>query len=228
MNYTAADFDELLEMFRKETDNLTGAQLDWEDHSEEWSSWSIRRQISHVALAYFFWIPKAWGKTLWPGNPPEDPVDFRKSAVYDRRLDEEKYWEMEDLWPKFEEAFSFVKRAAEGKSEEELNRLAVTRTFGPDLQMGGTDVKVYTFWSYVSTFHPDGLTQDPEDKTAFTFTLAAMLRTLYWEALTHLRTIQRLKAAQGLTAAVDIPRVGYLIDPFFWGPGDAPPLHPDD
>ncbi len=49
-----------------------------------------------------------------------------------------------------------------------------------------------------------------------------MLRTLYWEALTHLRTIQRLKEAQGLAPAVAVPREGYLIDPFFWGPGDDP------
>ncbi|MDA1001269.1 MAG: hypothetical protein O2807_12245 [bacterium] len=228
MIYTPADFDALLEMFRQETEGLTDAQLDWEDRAEEWSSWSVRRQISHVALALFFWIVKGWGKTLWPDNRPEDPVDFKKAAAYDRRLDEEKYWKMEDLWPKLEEAFSLVKRAAEGKSEEEMNRLTITRTFGSDLKMGETDLKVYAYWSYISTFHPDGLTQDPEDETSFTFTLAAMIRTLYWEALTHLRTIQRLKAAQGLPAAAKIPRAGYLLDPFFWGPEDAPRLHPDD
>jgi len=219
---TAEDFDALLEMFRKETEGLTEAQLDWDNASEEWSEWSIRRQVSHVALAYFFWIVKGWGKTLWPDDPPADPVDFRKAGVYDRRLDEEVYWKLEDIWPKFEEAFGLVKKAMEGRSEEELNSLTIRRVFGPDLNMGKTDLKVHTYWAYVSSFHPDGLSQDSEDETAFIFTLAGTVRTLYWEALTHLRTIQRLKEAQGIAPAVEIPREGYLLDPFFWGPGDDP------
>lgn len=219
---SAEDFDALLAMFAKEIEGLTDAQLDWDDPSEEWSEWSIRRQLSHVAVAYFFWLVKVWGKVLWPAEPPLDPIDFRKTAVYDRRLDEETYWKVNDIWTKLEEAFGFAKKALEGRSEKEQNALTVKRTFGPDLTMGKTDLKVHTFWAYVSSFHPDGLEQDPEDETAFTFTLAAMLRTLYWEALTHLRTIQRLKEAQGLSLAVEIPREGYLLDPFFWGPGEPP------
>lgn len=219
---TAEDFDALLELFRAEIEGLTDAQLDWDDSSEEWSEWSVRRQVSHVSLVYLYWFPRVWGKILWPDDPPADPVDFRKAGVYDRRLDEEKYWEMADIWEKFEEGFGYIKKAIEGKSEEEMNSLSVTRTFGPDLQMGNTDLKVYAYWVYVSSFHPDGITQDFEDETSFTFTLAAMIRTLYWEALTHLRTIQRLKEGQGLPPAVKVPREGYLLDPFFWGPGDEP------
>ena len=219
---TAEDFDALLEMFRKETAGLTEEQLDWDNDREEWSQWSIRRQLSHVALVYLYWIPRVWGKVLWPDAPPADPVDLRKANEYDRRLDEEVYWKLEDIWPKFEEGFDFAKKALEGRSEEELNTLTVRRAFGPDLEMGKTDLKVHTYWAFVSSFHPDGLSQDPEDETAFIFTLAGMLRTLYWEALTHLRTIQRLKKAQGLDPAVAVPREGYLIDPFFWGPGDDP------
>ncbi|MEE9240631.1 MAG: hypothetical protein V3U53_05520 [bacterium] len=219
---TAEDFGALLEMFREEIGGLTDGQLDWDDSSEEWSEWSIRRQLSHVALVYLYWIPRVWGKVLWPEDPPAVSLDFRKANAYDRRLDEEVYWKLEDIWPKFEEGFEFVKKAMEGRSEEEMNTLTVKRTFGSDLQMGKTDLKVYHYWAYVSSFHPDGLTQDPADETAFIFTLAGMVRTLYWEALTHLRTIQRLKIAQGLAPAVEIPREGYLMDPFFWGPGDEP------
>ncbi|MEE9273858.1 MAG: hypothetical protein V3V62_00935 [bacterium] len=228
MSDSTPDYDGLIALYRAEVEGLTEAQLDWDDLSQEWSRWSIRRQISHVAVAYFFWIAKMWGKTLWPDDPPADPIDFRKTAVYDRRMDEEKYWKMEDLWPKFEEAIGFAKRAAEGRSAEEMNGLSITRTFKPDLMMGETDLPVYAFWSYASTFHEEGLDQHPDDETTFTFTLAATLRTMHWEALTHLRTIQRLKIAQGLAPAVQVPRVGYLIDPFFWGPEDEPPLHPAD
>jgi len=218
------DFDALGGMFRRETEGLSDAQLDWEDPKEEWSRWSIRRQVSHVALAYFFWWARMWGKVLWPEDPPPDPVDFRKAAVYDRRLDEEKYWRLEDLLPKLDEALAFAKRAAEGRSEEDLRSITLTRTFRPDLMMGQTDLPVYRFWTYVATFHEEGVTQHLEDETTFTFALGGMLRHMRWEALVHLRTIQRLKAAQGLPAAVPIRREGYLLDPFFWGPEDEPRL----
>ena len=221
---TGQDFENLREMFLKEIEGLTDAQLDWDDASEEWSLWSIRRQISHVALAYFFWLSKAWGKILWPADPPADPVDFSKAGIYDRRLDEEKFWRLEDLVPKFDEAFALAARAIEGRSDEEQHRLVLGRKFRPDMMMGESDLPVCRFWAYAGTFHMDGLEQDPEEETAFTFSLAGMARHLYWEGLTHLRTVQRLKAAQGLALAVQIEREGYLIDPFFWGPGDTPPF----
>ena len=218
------DFQALREMFHEEAAGLTDAQLDWEDSSEEWSRWSIRRQISHVALAYFFWWAKMWGKTLWPENPPGDPVDFSMAAPdkYDRRLDEEKYWKLEDLLPKLDEALRFAERAAEGRGGEELRTLAITRSFAPELMMGDTDEPVHRFWARASAFHDEGLSRDAEDETKFTFTLGAMLRQMYWEALAHLRTIQRLKLAQGLAPAVKVPREGLLLDPFFWGPEDEP------
>lgn len=219
---TEPDFEALLGMFRTEIEGLTDAQLDWDDSAEEWSGWSIRRQISHVALAYFFWISKTWGKIIWPGAPPADPVDFSKAGVYDRRLDEEKFWRLEDLLPKFEEALMLAARAVREKSPEERNALTLERTFKEGLMMGKTDLPVHRFWAYVSTFHLDGLDQSTEDETVFTFSLTGMIRHLYWEGLVHLRTIQRLKAAQGLAPAVQVPREGYLMDPFFWGPGDEP------
>ncbi len=220
------DFQALRTMFHQEVEGLSDAQLDWEDHAEEWSRWSIRRQISHVALAYFFWWVKMWGKTLWPDAPPADPIDFAKAApnVYDRRLDEEKYWSLEDLLPKFDEAIGFAERAAQGKGAEEMETLSITRLFRPDLLMGDTEVPVYRFWMHVSTFHDEGIVQDPEEETRFTFTLGGMLLQMYWEALVHLRTIQRLKRKQGLAPRVEIPREGLLLDPFFWGPEDEPEM----
>ncbi len=224
MRTEVPDFRTLCEMFHQEVEGLSDAQLDWEDPSEEWSGWSARRQISHVALAYFFWWVKMWGKTLWPEDPPEDPVDFAKAApdAYDRRLDEEKYWNLEDLLPKFDEALRFAERAAEGRGAEDLRTLSITRAFKRELMMGDTNLPVYRFWSHVSTFHDEGISQDAEDETKFTFTLGGTLRQMYWEALAHLRTIQRLKRKQGLALRVEVPREGLLLDPFFWGPEDEP------
>ena len=144
MSEGVPDFQALRTMFHQEVEGLTDAQLDWEDASAEWSRWSIRRQISHVALAYFFWWVKMWGKTLWPENPPEDPVDFTKAAPnqYDRRLDEEKYWKLDDLLPKFDEALAFAERAADGKSADELKAISITRSFKAELLMGDTDLPV--------------------------------------------------------------------------------------
>ena len=224
MSEGVPDFQALRAMFHQETAGLTDAQLDWEDPSEEWSRWSIRRQISHVALAYFFWWVKMWGRTLWPEAPPGDPVDFSKAAPdrYDRRLDEEKYWKLEDLLPKFDEALRLAERAAEGRTGEDLRTLAITRSFKPELMMGNAEEPVYRFWARACAFHDGGLAQDAEDETKFTFTLGGMLRQMYWEALAHLRTIQRLKMKQGLTPVARVPREGLLRDPFFWGPEDEP------
>jgi hypothetical protein len=38
--------------------------------------------------------------------------------------------------------------------------------------------------------------------------------------LTHIRTIQRLKLHLGLETSVDLPRVGYLRLPHYWGETD--------
>ena len=45
---------------------------------------------------------------------------------------------------------------------------------------------------------------------------------LYYEVLTHLYTIQRLKRAQGLPTRVVIPRVGYLTLPEYTGEAASP------
>ena len=37
------------------------------------------------------------------------------------------------------------------------------------------------------------------------------MRHIYFEQTTHLYNIQHLKMAQGLPAAVDLPRVGYWV-----------------
>jgi hypothetical protein len=42
-------------------------------------------------------------------------------------------------------------------------------------------------------------------------TLEGTFRHLYFEELTHLYNIQRLKRAQGLPTVVEIPRIGYWI-----------------
>jgi hypothetical protein len=64
---------------------------------------------------------------------------------------------------------------------------------------------------------PRGAWVDAQNPHHFHYTLEASLWMLYWEVLTHLYTIQRLKRAQGLPPRVEIPRVGYLTLPEYTG-----------
>jgi hypothetical protein len=43
---------------------------------------------------------------------------------------------------------------------------------------------------------------------------------VYYELLAHLRTVQRLRLHQGLGLIVELPRVGYLRLPHYWGDTD--------
>ena len=52
--------------------------------------------------------------------------------------------------------------------------------------------------------------------------LEASLWMLYWEVLTHVYTIQRLKRAQNLPIGVTLLRVGYLTLPEYTGETETP------
>jgi hypothetical protein len=64
---------------------------------------------------------------------------------------------------------------------------------------------------------PRGAWIDPHDAHFIYYTLEGSLWMLYYEVLTHLYTIQRLKRAQGLEPACALPRVGYLTLPEYTG-----------
>ena len=68
-------------------------------------------------------------------------------------------------------------------------------------------------WLSMSRAHPQGVTIEgnPQkgEMAAGTMSLEATLRHIYFEEITHLYNIQRLKKAQGLQIAVDLPKVGY-------------------
>jgi len=58
---------------------------------------------------------------------------------------------------------------------------------------------------------PRGAWVDAQDPQFIHYTLEGSLWMLYYEVLTHLYTIQRLKRAQGLPTLVEVPRVGYWM-----------------
>ena len=61
--------------------------------------------------------------------------------------------------------------------------------------------------------HPQGFAPSPMDATQWIVSLEGTGRHLYFEALTHLYNIQRLKRAQGLSVCVNLPRIGYYVLP---------------
>ena len=61
--------------------------------------------------------------------------------------------------------------------------------------------------------HPQGFAPSPTDATQWRVSLEGTGRHLYFEALTHLYNIQRLKRAPGLATCISLPRVGYYVLP---------------
>ena len=51
--------DRLYQMISSEVRSLTEAQLDFESEQWEWSKWSIRRNLSHMASGDYRWL---WGR----------------------------------------------------------------------------------------------------------------------------------------------------------------------
>ena len=92
---------QLYEMVVTEVQGLTDGQLDFASDRWEWSGWSIRRNLSHVASGDFRWLWGRWGQQLFPeGLPNAKELDALVDSPQDRRLDEQLYWELESMLEK--------------------------------------------------------------------------------------------------------------------------------
>ncbi|MFQ6027495.1 MAG: hypothetical protein ACE5Q6_08390 [Dehalococcoidia bacterium] len=192
------DFYQLLE---REVSGLTTEQLDFRSDQWEWADWSIRRQVSHIASLHFRWMLLRWGEQLFPGGPP---AGLNTAGLLEppevRWLDEEMFWELEDLLPKVREAFDLLGSVLEGRTMKELRELEITR------EMPGGLVGQ---WQQMIQAHPTGIYFDSENPALSHMTLEGTVRHMYFEDVTHLYNIQRLRKAQGLPPVVEVPHVGY-------------------
>lgn len=184
---------------------LTQEQLDFESDRWGWSSWSIRRQLSHMASGNFRWFWQRWGSSMYTGGaPPNAPTPEETRALaqskFDRRLDEDLYWDVESIL-------------------EELKRgLTLGQTILSQETVGSMRSKEFEFsdegeWPWFYNIHGDGLRRDTEVPTKIWFSLETVFRHRYYEHITHLYNIQRIKQAQGLTTHVEIPIEGYMTLP---------------
>jgi len=212
---TMPPYRRLAAWVRAETEGLTDAQLDFDDtHPDrEWMWWSIRRQVSHIAWDALVFTHRRCGHMLWPDGGEPEPIVWEHHHLgpkmkYDRLLDEDLYWEIPDLIAKMEIGNGWLERVVNDHSIDHLRNETTS--------IRGTD-----FWSYVISTLPRGASPDPDQPGYIRYDLEGSLWMVFYEQLTHIRTIQRLKLAQGIGLEVELPRVGYLRLPEYWGDTDV-------
>lgn len=212
---TMPTYSLLLDWTRAETEGLTDAQLDYDDtHPDrEWMWWSIRRQVSHIAWDALVFTRRRCGRLLWPDGNEPSPIDWDAhrlgpKATWDRVLDETKFWALPELFEMMALGNSWLTEVVTTQPTETLRSTVET-------------IHGNHFWAYVITTLPRGaeLVDDPPGHIRYT--LEGSLWMVFYEQMTHIRTIQRLKEHQGLPLAVELPRVGYLRLPEYWGEVDS-------
>ena len=187
---------EIYDMYRQELAGLTDEQLDFTSDRWGWSEWSIRFNLSHVASGDFRWLLQRWGENLFTDGLPEiDDWEGIIDSPYDRRLDETKYWQVDDIFAVMRKSMDFVCSILEAETVDSMRSKELRSSVSGQLH-----------WLEA---HPDGVREDPADPPWGYIDLVATFRHRYFEYMTHLYNIQRLKKAQGLEVAVDVPEVGY-------------------
>ena len=192
---------DLFRMICNEIEGLTDAQLDFESDRWEWSLWSIRRNLSHMASGDLRWFWQRWGRILFPDGLPEgQEFDGLLDSPHDRRLDENLYWDTGIILEKLRQGMDLAWRILSNETVGSLREKTAD---------GGSN----GFFAQYPQLFPGGVKPDPEDPTQSLITLEASFLHRYYEYVTHLYNIQRLKRAQGLQARVEIPFEGYWAMP---------------
>ena len=190
------EFDTLYELIANEVEGLTDDQLDWTSEEYGWAEWSIRVQVSHMASLIYRWLILRWGDVTFPNDEHGVvDVDGLAASPYHRRMDDTKYYEIPAILTKLQEGIDLACRVLNERNLGFLRSHTVTVTLD-----GG--------WGTMIQAHPTAVTPTEQANTV-TMQLEGSIRHIYFEEITHLFNIQRLKRAQGLPTVSDLPRVGY-------------------
>ncbi len=182
-------------MVRGEIAGLDDAALDWTNDAFGWAGWSIRQQTSHMASVVYRWLLVRWRDQLFADGIPisEERLGHVNSTRHDRRLDEDVFYTPEQILGAMEEAMQIAQSVLRRVTVHEGRKMLVTRAPSPQ-------------WAMMTQAHPHGVTVTPDGGT---LTLEATFRHMYFEYMTHMFNVQRIKRAQGLPAIVRLPADGY-------------------
>ena len=190
------------DMVEAEVRGLTDAQLDWTSDQWEWSRWSIRQQVSHIANVVPSWLLGRWRDQLFPqGLSGLGRLAEHHPSTTGSWLDESRYPAIDDLLGAVELASALADHVLQSETVGSMRRKEVPRPGTPP------------HWRQFALVHPTGVRWDDTEADLSYLSLEATFRHLYYEAVTHVYNIQRLKRAQGLTAAVELPSEGYWTLP---------------
>ena len=190
------EFDTLYDLIANEARGLTDEQLDWTSDDYAWAEWSIRNQFSHMASLLYRWLILRCGATLFPdGDHGVEDVQIIANSPSNRRLDDDKYWEMAVILEMLDGGVKLAQRVLSERSVSFLRSHSIVS-------------EASASWDLMLQAHPEGITIS-EDKTMRIMRYDAMIRHIYFEETTHLYNIQRIKRAQGLPTVSEVPKVGY-------------------
>ena len=193
---------QMYRMVAAEVSGLTDQQLDWESDRWEWSKWSIRHQVSHMPSFVFSWLLRQWADQLFPGGTDKlGELGEYAPSPEGQWLDESKFRELPSLLGELDRSMRLAQYVL---SRETVASLREKELALPDAWHG---------WPQLVQAHSVGMRWDPTVPNFAYTTLEATFRHLYWETTTHMYNIQRLKKAQGLSAAQEIPYDGYWALP---------------
>ena len=192
---------QLANLVRAEILGLSDDRLDWTSDRWEWSRWSIRQHVSHVASLIYTWLLGHWGPRLFPEGIGLTGPDYQTllSVEYGPHLDERLFHEMEDIEQALRTAVALAVQVLRRETVASLRERTLALELGPR-------------WELFRQAHPTGVHRlDEPDR--WEITLEATFRHLHFEFIAHLFNIQRIKRAQGEIAVCDLPREGYIILP---------------
>ena len=194
------EFDDLYSLILTEITGLSEINLDYKSNQWEWAEWSIRNQLSHMASLIPRWLIARWGHILFPnGDHGFINLEGITNSTSDRRLDDSIYWDTDLILPILCKSITLTQNILETTDLEFLQKHKIYRAPTPQ-------------WAMMSKAHPHGITVSGSPASG-SMTLEATFRHIYFEEITHLYNIQRLRMAQGLGTNIIVPRVGYWVLP---------------
>ena len=191
------EFLTLFSLIEQEVKNLSPEQLDYTSSEWGWADWSIRNQLSHMASLIPRWLLIRWGDTLFSNNEHGfTNLDSIANSTYDRRLNDEIYWEISEILEILNQSINLT--------------ISALKKFSPDFFKMSNSIPrdPNEQWKIMAEAHPSGVTLSSDYKTS-TINLEATFRHILFEEITHLYNIQRLKKAQGIPTISVIPFIGY-------------------